>query len=115
MREAHQAFAENWREAGGELLGSKAFPTQPTNGAARVAFVSSTASPNVTRAERLTRLTIAAAHKRLWITNAYFAPSSDVLETLKRKAVTGVDVRILVPDEKDDSKAAFVAQRRLYP
>lgn len=115
VREAHQAIAENWQEAGGRLLGSKAFPAQPTAGAARVAFVSSTASPNVTRAERLTLLTIAAAHKRLWITNAYFVPSKDVIEMLKRKAAAGVDVRILVPDEHDDSKIALVAQRRLYP
>ncbi len=115
VREAHQAIAENWQEAGGKLLNASAFPAQPTDGAVRVAFVSSTASPNVTRAERLTLLTIAAAHKRLWITNAYFAPSSNVIETLKHKAAMGVDVRILVPDEKDDSKAAFVAQRRLYP
>ncbi len=114
--EAHQAFAENWQEAGGRLLPANAFPPQPTDGTVRVAFVSSTASPNITRAERLTLLAIAAAHKRLWITNAYFAPSNNVVETLKRKAAAGVDVRILVPDrDDDDSKAAFVAQRRLYP
>ncbi len=115
VREAHQAIAENWQEAGGRLLRSSTFPAQPTDGAVRLAFVSSTASPNVTRAERLTLLTIAAAHKRLWISNAYFAPSKDVIEMLKRKAAAGIDVRILVPDEHDDSKIALVAQRRLYP
>ncbi len=115
VREAHQAIAENWQEAGGKLLASSAFPAQPTDGSARVAFVSSTASPNVTRAERLTLLTVAAAHKRLWISNAYFVPSNDVIEMLKRKAAAGVDIRILVPDEHDDSKIALFAQRRLYP
>lgn len=115
VREAHQAIAENWQEAGGKLLGASAFPAQPTDGASRVAFVSSTASPNVTRAERLTLLSIAAAHDRLWITNAYFVPSNDVMAMLERKAAAGVDVRILVPDEHDDSKIALVAQRRLYP
>lgn len=115
VRDAHQAIAENWQEAGGKLLASSAFPAQPTDGAVRVAFVSSTASPNVTRAERLTLLMITAARKRLWITNAYFVPSTDVITLLKKKAAAGVDVRILVPDEHDDSKVALVAQRRLYP
>ncbi|HEY4183237.1 MAG TPA: phospholipase D-like domain-containing protein [Kofleriaceae bacterium] len=115
VREAQQAFAENWQEAGGALLPADAFPTQSTEGSTRLAFVSSTASPNITRAERLTLLAIAAAHKRLWITNAYFVPSDDVIALLKQKATAGVDVRILVPDEHDDSKVALVAQRRLYP
>ncbi|MEO8698972.1 MAG: phospholipase D-like domain-containing protein [Kofleriaceae bacterium] len=115
VREAHQAIAENWQEAGGKLLPARTFPVQPTDGPARIAFVSSTASPNVTRAERLTLLAIAAAHKRLWITNAYFVPSADVVAMLERKAASGVDVRLLVPDEHDDSKIALVAQRRLYP
>lgn len=115
VRESQQAFAENWQEAGGALLPAAAFPAQPTDGPTRVAFVSSTASPNITRAERLTLLAIAAAHQRLWITNAYFVPSDDVVELLKKKAQAGVDVRLLVPDEHDDSKAALVAQRRLYP
>lgn len=114
VRDAHQAIAENWQEAGGKLLAASAFPAQPTDGTSRVAFVSSTASPNVTRAERLTLLAITAAHQRLWITNAYFVPSTDVLALLEKKAAAGVDVRILVPDEHDDSKVALVAQRRLY-
>jgi len=115
VRDAHQAIAENWQEAGGKLFDARAFPPQPTDGPVRLAFVSSTASPNITRAERLTLLAIAAAHQRLWITNAYFSPSSGIIESLKRKAAAGVDIRILVPDKDDDSKAAFVAQRRLYP
>jgi len=114
VHDAHQAFAENWQEAGGKLLEAKAFPAQSTDGPARVAFVSSTASPVITRAERLTLLMIAAAHKRLWITNAYFVPSSEILELLKRKAMSGVDIRVLVPGKHDDSKVALIAQRRLY-
>ncbi len=97
VHDAHQAFAENWQEAGGKLLSPRSFPAQPTDGSMHVAFVSSTASPVITRAERLTLLMIAAAHKRLWITNAYFVPSSDILDLLKRKAKAGVDIRILVP------------------
>ncbi len=126
VRDAQQAFAANWQEAGGGLLPASTFPelggtTSETakgegsaNGTATAAFVASAASPVVTEAERLTQLVIAAAHKRLWITNAYVVPSRAIRRLLLRKAAAGVDVRILAPGSKSDSKPAFVAQQELY-
>ena len=104
VRDAQQAFAENWQEAGGALLPIAEFPDEPRDGATRIAFVASTASQTITRAERLTLLAIAAAHHRLWVTNAYFVPSNDVVKLLERKAASGIDVRIRVPGDHDDSK-----------
>lgn len=117
--DAQQVFAENWLETGGALLPPELFPTppgSPEGGAkpSRVAFVSSTGSPNVTRAERLTELLFQAAKKRLWISNAYFVPSRALLDLLERKAASGVDVRILVAGKKSDSKTSFGAQQGLY-
>jgi cardiolipin synthase len=114
---AQQAFAENWQEAGGQLLPANAFPMLgsgnlgtggPTPGV-RAAFVASSQSV-VTRAERLTQLLISAATRRLWIANAYFVPPEGVLELIKQKARAGVDVRILAPYKNSDSKTAFGAQ-----
>lgn len=116
--EAQQIFAENWLETGGSLLPPELFPSAGPPGAAvgtsHVAFVSSTASPNVTRAERLTELLFQAAKKRIWISNAYFVPSRALLDLLERKAAAGVDVRILVAGKKSDSKTSFGAQQGLY-
>jgi cardiolipin synthase len=114
VAEAQQAFAENWQEAGGPLLPLEDFPLLEPVGTARVAFVSSTASPVVTRAERLTQLLITAATKRLWIANAYFVPSRAILEKLAIKASDGVDVRVLVAGQKSDSKTSFGAQQFHY-
>jgi len=44
---------------------------------------------------------IAKARRRIWITNAYLAPSAPVIKTLSRAAQRGVDVRILVPRKSD--------------
>jgi cardiolipin synthase A/B len=118
---AQQAFAENWQEAGGQLLPAAAFPlllTGPpgTGGPSpgvRAAFVASSQSV-VTRAERLTQLLISAATHRLWIANAYFVPSQGILELIKQKARAGVDVRILAPYKNSDSKTAFGAQHTEY-
>jgi cardiolipin synthase len=41
------------------------------------------------------------AQQRIWITNAYFNPSHQVLRLLKRKAKQGVSVQLIVPQRSD--------------
>jgi cardiolipin synthase len=117
VADAQQAFAENWQEAGGPLLPADAFPPAPADASpspVSAAFVASTISPVLTRSERLVQLVIQAAKKRLWIANAYFVPSKAILEMLKRKAREGVDVRLLAPGKKSDSKTSFGMQHVEY-
>jgi cardiolipin synthase A/B len=111
---AQQAFAENWQEAGGPLLPADDFRTPTQTGHSFAALVSSTASPVLTRSERLTQLMISAAKRRLWIANAYFVPSKAILDLIASKASAGVDVRILAPGKKSDSKTSFGAQHVEY-
>ncbi|MEP6860455.1 MAG: phospholipase D-like domain-containing protein [Deltaproteobacteria bacterium] len=114
VREAQQAFAENWEEAGGSLLPATELARPDPTGAIVAGFVSSTGSPVLTTAERLTQLVIAVAHRRLWITNAYFAPSPAIIELLRKKALAGVDVRILLPGDKSDVHTALMVGREFY-
>ena len=106
-----QAFAENWQEAGGKLLPAEAFPDEPQPGHAAAGFVTSTDHGVVTKGDRLTQLFIAAAKKRVWISNAYFVPSTPILELLERKAREGVDVRVLAAGDKTDTPAYLKTQR----
>jgi cardiolipin synthase A/B len=39
--------------------------------------------------------------RRIWITQAYFAPDDDLIELLGKAARRGVDVRVLVPGQSD--------------
>jgi cardiolipin synthase len=114
VADAQQAFAENWQEAGGSLLPPEAFPPLSGSGTVEAAFVGSTGAPVVTRAERLEQVMIAAATKRLWITNAYFVPSQGIERLLMKKAAQGVDVRLLVAGKKSDSKTSFGLQQTEY-
>ncbi len=114
VSDAQQAFAENWQEAGGALLPADDFPAPAATGTAAAAFVSSAGAPVLTRAERLTQLMMEAAKKRLWISNAYFVPSKGILDLLRRKASEGVDVRLLAPGKKSDSKTSFGVQHTEY-
>jgi cardiolipin synthase len=106
-----QAFSENWQEVTGALLPPSAFPKAAPAGASRAAFMASTEHAVATRNERLTQVLIASAHKRVWIANAYFVPSTPILELLARKARQGVDVRILAAGEKTDTKPYLSIQR----
>ncbi len=110
-----QAFADNWQEVGGPLLPSTDFPVPDVTGPTRAAFVSSTESAHLTRAERLIQLVIASATRRVWIANAYFVPSPGVVELLLEKKRQGVDVRIMAPSDATDHKQVLREQRATYP
>ena len=44
---------------------------------------------------------ISVAKERIWITTPYFIPDEGIYEALKTAAVSGVDVRIIIPDRAD--------------
>ncbi|WP_233582614.1 phosphatidylserine/phosphatidylglycerophosphate/cardiolipin synthase family protein [Corallococcus sp. CA053C] len=121
VAQLQQAFAENWQETTGKLLPASDFPTleqgQPgldDAGKGWAGFVSSTANPEVTRAERLTQLMVKAAKKRLWISQAYFTPNDALMQLLVERAKAGVDVRVLAPGDKNDQRAVTLLQRNTY-
>jgi len=114
VREMQLAFAQNWQEAGGPLLPASALPDPEPHGQAGAAFIASSPGIVVSDAERMTALSIHAARERLWITNAYFIPSTAQVEMLVAKARAGVDVRVLVPGRFMDMAPVLAAQRSTY-
>lgn len=54
------------------------------------------------------------AQRRIWMTTAYFVPSRRTLQTLKKAAQQGVDVRLLLPGPISDHPAVRHAGRRFY-
>jgi cardiolipin synthase len=111
VRDMQQAFAQNWQEAGGELLPAAAFPDEGTPGDVHAAFVSSTEHGVVTNGDRMIQLLIEAGKRRIWISNAYFVPSTPIMELLGRKAREGVDVRVLAAGDKTDTPVYLKLQR----
>lgn len=77
-------------------------------------------SLNYTRKiRRETRLrfiqTLEKATGRIWISNAYLAPSSNIIRRLKLAAQRGVDVRVLVPARSDMWFMSFIARAYYRP
>ncbi len=115
VRGIQLAFAQNWQEAGGDMLPPDAFPDViPPMGPARAGFVSHTGAPVLTNAERMTLLAIASAKKRLWISNSYFIPTGPIQDMLIAKAKAGVDVRVLTPGRHHDIPPVHEGQRATY-
>lgn len=113
VNDVQRAFAQNWQEAGGDLLPADELPPIAPVGEARVAFVSSTAG-YVTDSERLLHLLIGSARRRIYIANAYFVPDESLLRLLADKARHGVAVQVIAPGGKNDLPLAEIGQRQLY-
>jgi cardiolipin synthase len=50
---------------------------------------------------------------KLYFTNPYFIPSDSLLDALKQTAISGVDVRLMIP-EKPDSMVLGAASKFFY-
>jgi cardiolipin synthase len=114
-RQLQLSFAQHWLESRGQLLPEKEVTSvQQPAGEARTAFVSSSASVGATPADRMTQLTFLSARSRLWISNAYFTPSEDIISELESRSRAGVDVRLLVPGPIHDQPSMREGQRSFY-
>jgi cardiolipin synthase len=112
------AFASAWAEATGELLtGDIFFPARgfaQLPGGAQAGLLYTSPTTGSTPAERFLALSIAAAHRSLYITNSYFVPDDDFRRGLKRAVRRGVDVRVLTVSAKTDVKTTWYAGRHWY-
>lgn len=52
------------------------------------------------------------AKEKLYVTNPYFIPSESIMDALKQAAISGVDVRLMVPETSDS--AIVGAASRFY-
>lgn len=57
---------------------------------------------------------ITSAKKSVWIASPYFIPDEDIFSALKVAALSGVDVRLLVPN-RPDKRIVFHASRSYFP
>ena len=118
-------FVAKWSEAAGELLANERLLPDPGDARSHAtsspppvtagALVSSPPLGGSTTAERLLALSIAAARRRLYISNAYFVPQADFVVLLARAARRGVDVRILTNGPESDVESTRLASHRQYP
>ncbi|HSB36654.1 MAG TPA: phospholipase D-like domain-containing protein [Thermoanaerobaculia bacterium] len=92
-------FSEAWRRSGGSIA------LEPLEGHAEgpVKILTLDSRPGRGHGETASTLSAiaAAARRRIWITNAYFAPRMHAIERLFEPVGRGVDVRLLLPGRTD--------------
>jgi cardiolipin synthase A/B len=96
VRFLQAAFAENWRDTTGLLLGGDAyFPPGARRGDVTVQSVKSSKASGAAEAYLLFQLAIESARSSIYITNPYFVPDDALTEAMERAARRGVDVSVI--------------------
>jgi cardiolipin synthase len=114
VRQLQAAFTAAWVEASGELYAGRPTLALADDGAATAGLLYTAPTLGSTAAERFLAVSIAAARKTLYITNAYFAPDRNFVELLAAAAKRGVDVRILTAGPRTDVNIVRLAGRAWY-
>ena len=111
VAEFQKLFLDTWQRQEGVILAQRNyFPALKEEGQALVRVLGSTPG----EANRLTFImyvvAISFAKNSLHMTNAYFAPDSQILQALTDAAKRGVDVKIILPGTTDRSLAQYAGQ-----
>lgn len=114
VRALQLAFAEDWHYASGaKLTDPRYWPAQPA-GAIRCQLVPSGPDNPLAPIHRVHVEALHNAKHRVWLMTPYFVPDAAVLLALTSAALSGLDVRLLVP-RINDNRVVRAAARSFYP
>ncbi len=92
-------FTEAWDAAGGTPIALE--PIEPETGGVAILVLDSRPFRGTDEIASALAAIVGGARRRLWVTNAYFAPRWRAVERLGEAARRGVDVRLLLPGRSD--------------
>jgi len=103
VQDMNARFILDWRAASKENLElAEAYCSDVISvGVTGIQIVSSGPDSQKQEVKRCYMKMIAAAEKNIYIQTPYFVPDASILESLKIAALTGVDVRIMIPCKPD--------------
>ncbi len=117
VRELQQAFVEDWAYATGDDAFLEAAgtvkPPATAHGAISAQVVTAGPDNGWEPIHRVHVSAIHAAHERAWLMTPYFVPSQAALMALTSAALSGVDVRVMVP-RRSDSLLVTLAARSYF-
>jgi cardiolipin synthase len=111
VRHLQAAFAENWRDTTGMLLGGDAyFPPVERRGDLVIQSVKSSPASGAAEAYVLFQLAIESARSSIYLTNPYFVPDGAMTNALVRAAQRGIDVTIITAGHADSTLDRLVRE-----
>lgn len=93
-------FREGWQRAGGDAFAVSCWEDKDAGGA-KCLVVDSRPGRGQHEKSAVFSALVGGSRRRLWITNAYFAPRPIAILALTDAARRGVDVRLLLPGQSD--------------
>jgi cardiolipin synthase A/B len=104
--ELRRIFLDTWRKQSGRPLSTPLATTMiATGGREIVRILGSTPDDRLPLYYIALLSAIRNAEQRIWISAAYFVPTHEELEDLRKAARRGVEVRLLLPSRSDSSEA----------
>ena len=95
-------FMGDWYFVSGEpLKGNKYFKTHEPNEGKMVQVVSSGPDSDYESIGQAYFSAIASAQEKIYITTPYLIPTSEIIFAMKTAALSGIDIRILLPSKSD--------------
>ena len=111
VAEFQKLFLDTWqRQKGATLSGRNYFPDMKEQGNTLVGVLGSTQGETNRTTFIMYVAAITFAENSLHMTNAYFAPDSQIIKALTDAAKRGVDVKIILPGTTDRSLALYAGQ-----
>jgi cardiolipin synthase len=91
-----ELFEDDWRFAGGESLGSWSGQS-PERGTALCRLISDGPDETLDSMKLVFMGAISNARRRIWIMTPYFLPERQMMGCLQAAALSGVDIRVMIP------------------
>jgi cardiolipin synthase len=114
VAEFQKLFLQTWEKQRGDPLAMKDyFPTLTAQGKDIVRAIGSTPDDPFSLIYLTLISAIGNAEKQVYVTNAYFVPDPQLIQSLTDAVVRGVDVRLILPSHSDSS-LVFHAGRSHY-
>jgi len=102
-------FLETWKQQKGPALeDADFFPTVSPKGNEVIRIIGSGPDDKLPRYYTTLLSAIRNAEQNVWISTAYFVPTSQEVEDLEQAARRGIDVRLLLPGKRDYSLSLAV-------
>ena len=112
VRWLQSAFAENWREATGEVLGDAGyFPDLERLGDQRAQIIRSSPALGSYAMYTMYLLAIASARRTIQVTNPYFLPDDQMEDALRAAVARGVHVTVITPGKIDHNLVRSASRR----
>lgn len=93
-------FEEDWQFSGGGSL-SRFDSGAPAGGPARCRMISDGPDETLDSLTLLILGVIASARRRVWIMSPYFLPEQKLMGSLQAAALTGIDIRVMIPEKNN--------------